>query len=365
MLTREIATVSRIVVCDGASAEAEIIMTDGSRARAFAYAAIAGELREGDRVLVNTTACRKALGTGGVHFVIADLTRPEETAGDDRGHIVKCRYTPVQHTVMSVEEQGSPYHYQLERADSLEGLPVVCGQLHSQLPLLCCALKELDPGCRIAYVMTDYSSLPIGFSRLVKTLKQGGALDWTITCGQAFGGDYEAVNACSAMVFARDVLKADYAAVLPGPGNAGTGTRLGFGSLDMAGVLNGAAVMKGRCVCIPRICFADQRPRHRGLSHHTATMLRDFVLLPVIVPLPAIDDPDKSRSLDRQLEESGIGRRHRLIRSSCRAGKDLADRLGIRLSTMGHSFEDTPEFFLASSAAAEIAVKLKKGEAPE
>ena len=364
MLTREIATVSRITVCDGVSAEAEVIMQDGTRARAFAYAGIAGGLKEGDRVLVNTTACRKSLGTGGAHFVIANLTEPEETAGDSRGHIVKCRYTPVQHTVMSVEEQDSPYHHLLESAACLEGTPVVCGQLHSQLPLLCCALKELDPGCRIAYVMPDYSSLPIGFSRLVKNLKQGGALDWTVTCGQAFGGDYEAVNACSAMVFARDALGADYIAVLPGPGNAGTGTRLGFGSLDMASVLNGASVMKGRCVCIPRICFADPRPRHRGLSHHTATMLRDFVLMPVIVTLPLLDDPDKSQTLDRQLEESGIGRRHRLVRSACRAGTDTAGRLGLRLSTMGHCFEDTPEFFFASSAAAEAAIRLKRGEDP-
>ncbi len=354
MITTEKAVLGRIIrVTDGA-VFFEAYMQDGSVAEACAYTSVTGDVAPGDMVLLNTTACRKKLGTGGVHFVITDLSR-EKAGGEDRGHMVKCRYTPVQHTVMSVEEQDSPYHQILENADSLEGLTVICGQLHSQLAVLCTALAELDPGCSICYIMPDYSCLPLGFSRLVQSLKDGGLVQSTVTCGQAFGGDYEAINAFSALAFARLVLKAKYAAVIPGPGNAGTGTRLGFGSLDMAGVINGAMALGARTVCIPRICYADPRERHAGLSHHTATMLRVFANPGVICPFPVLGDKEKDELLARQVSLSGIPEKHRVSFSGCRAGIEGARKRGITLSTMGRSFEEAPEFFYASSCAAEAA----------
>ncbi|MBP5273463.1 MAG: DUF3866 family protein [Abditibacteriota bacterium] len=362
MLKRETAVINKILSVSKTSVTAEVAFDDGSVAKACAYTALFDRLEPGDRVLLNTTACRKSLGTGGMHFVIANLSSPSGTSGADEGHIVKCRYTPVQHTVMSVEEQDSPWHGQLENACSLEGAAVICGQLHSQLAFLAAALKELDPGSSLAYIMPDYSCLPIGFSRLAESLKRCGLVDNTVTCGQAFGGDYEAVNAFSAMVFARDVLKADYIAVIPGPGNAGTGTKLGFGSLDMAGVMNGAMALGAGVVCIPRICFADKRERHAGLSHHTSTMLRLFTAPGVVVPVPVPDDPAKSEALKRQINASGIGEKHRVLYSLCRAGEALLRQNSIKPSTMGHTFEDTPEFFYASSAAAGAAVDIKRGK---
>src|SRR5947207_1083265 len=44
---------------------------DGSSATAIAYPSLVGEVRVGDRVLLNTTAVDLGLGTGGAHFVIA------------------------------------------------------------------------------------------------------------------------------------------------------------------------------------------------------------------------------------------------------------------------------------------------------
>ena len=55
-------------------------------------------------MLLNTTAVELSLGTGGYHFVIANLNNLESnfTKG---GHIMKLRYTPIQVKVDSVEEQ--------------------------------------------------------------------------------------------------------------------------------------------------------------------------------------------------------------------------------------------------------------------
>ena len=62
---------------------------------AVSYDSLTGELRVGDEVLVNTTAVDLGLGTGGRHFVIANLSRAERRL-NGLGHIIKLRYTPLQ-----------------------------------------------------------------------------------------------------------------------------------------------------------------------------------------------------------------------------------------------------------------------------
>ncbi len=68
---------------------------------AIAYVSLTGPVEVGDEVLLNTTAVAKRLGSGGMHFVMANLSRHDDSP-EAPGHIVKARYTPVQHTVLSV-----------------------------------------------------------------------------------------------------------------------------------------------------------------------------------------------------------------------------------------------------------------------
>ena len=192
MLKKTVGKVTEITSIRGCISEIRVDI-NGSEERAMAYTDLTGGISVGDDVLLNTTAVYKKLGTGGYHFVMANLTNPAN--GDDSesvGHIVKCRYTPMQHTVLSAEEEESPYCSAIKNFESLKGKPVVVGQLHSQLAPAAAAVKRKSCyKAKVAYIMTDTAALPIAFSKTVTELKEKGLLDITLTCGQSFGGDVE------------------------------------------------------------------------------------------------------------------------------------------------------------------------------
>ena len=147
----------------------------------------------------------------------------------------------------------------------LGGLPVVCAELHSMVPVVAAAARVAGD-LRVAYVMTDGGALPLAFSRLAAELRAGGLVG-TITAGQAFGGDLEAISLYSALAAARAVLAADVVVVAQGPGGMGSGTALGFSGTQVAEAVNAAAALGGRPVACLRLSAADRRPRHRGVSH--------------------------------------------------------------------------------------------------
>src|SRR5699024_11447822 len=64
---------------------------------------------------------------------------------------------------------------------------------------------------------------------------------------------------------------ADVTIVSQGPGNLGTGTGWGFSGVQSAEALHAAAVLGGQGVATLRVSEADERERHRGLSHHSST----------------------------------------------------------------------------------------------
>jgi len=353
-----------------------VVDIDGERSPAIAYPQLVGDLEIGDEVVLNTTAVELGLGTGGYHFVILNLSPSPpgrdlpRTAGDAESHpaeaegrIMKLRYTPHQIALRTVEEEDSPYRGAIEEFRSLDKMPVLAGQLHSQVAPAAAAIKHYtNRRARVAYVMTDSAALPIGFSRIVQDLKDHGFIDSTITCGQAFGGDHETVNIYTGLIAAKQVARADAAIICQGPGNVGTGTRYGFSAIEMGEVINAINVLGGSAIAIPRISFADPRPRHRGLSHHTVTALSQIALTPALVVLPMIDQM-RLMMLEDQIARSGVSFRHRTRIFDGRAGIADLHAAGIRLSSMGRSFEEDPEFFLAAAAAGAAAADLLKSTA--
>ncbi len=118
--------------------------------------------------------------------------------------------------------------------------------------------------------MTDGGALPAWFSRSVATLREQGWLAATVSVGQAFGGDLEAVTLHTGLLAARHVLGADLVVVAQGPGNLGTGTRWGFSGVAAGEAVNAAAVLGGRPVASLRVSGADPRGRHAA-SRTTAS----------------------------------------------------------------------------------------------
>ena len=94
-----------------------------------------------------------------------------------------------------------------------------------------------------------------------------------MTSGQAFGGELEAVTIWTGLLAAAELVGADVVIVADGPGNLGTDTTWGVSALASGHALNAAEALGGRPVAALRISFADARERHRGVSHHSLTIL--------------------------------------------------------------------------------------------
>jgi hypothetical protein len=332
--------------------------------RALAYPALTGRPQPGDRVLLNTTALHQGLGTGGYALVVAI---PDRLPADPvlPGHVVKARYTPLQATVASVDEQGSEFHDLLRDADSLDGMPVVVADLHSALPAVLAGfysapdLTQPAPRPSAAYVMTDGGALPAWFSRTVAGLREAGWLAGTITTGQALGGDLEAVTVHSGLLAARHVLHADMAIVAQGPGNLGTGTRWGYSGVAAGEAVNAAAVLGGRPVAALRISAADPRQRHQGISHHSLTAYGRVALAAADVVVPELPGELGARVLAVAAEE--LGRRHRIVRQEIAGLTEALRAAPVALSTMGRGLDADLEYFLACAAAGRFAALLLRG----
>ena len=318
--------------------------------RAYVLSELTGPVAGGDDVVVNTTAVELGLGTGGWHVVHWNLARGDWSRKGP-GHIIKARYTSLQTDVGSAEEHFDP---ELADVESIDGMPVVAAALHSQLPAVAVAFKDLRPHGRLAYVMTDGAALPLALSDVVATLRDRGLIDATVTCGHAFGGDYEAVSVYSALAVARHVIKADAAVVVMGPGIVGTGTRLGFSGIEGGPVLDAVTGLGGDPIACLRVSFADERPRHQGVSHHTLTTLRIACRSRVTIPVPAVGGEEEAR-VRADLAAAGLDARHDLVDVP---PIDIVARLeahDLRISSMDRPAAADPVLFEAAAAAGVLA----------
>ncbi|TDE92513.1 DUF3866 family protein [Occultella glacieicola] len=347
------------------------IEIDGTPAavRALAYPELVGAPEVGDRVTVTTTALTRGLGTGGYALVVAlpDRLPVDPPAGP--GHIVKARYTPLQTMVLGVDEQESAHHDVLRDADDLAGLPVVVADLHSALPAIVAGarLEASRAGLaapRVAYVMTDGGALPAWFSRTIGALRDADWLTATITVGQAFGGDLEAVTVHTGMLAAHLVVAADLVVVAQGPGNLGTGTMWGFSGVSAGEAVNAVAVLGGRAVASLRVSGADARERHLGISHHSLTAYGRVALAPADLVVPRFDGdlaPLGARVAAQAevLRDAPAG--HRLVQVGTDGLMDALADAPVRLSTMGRGLVEDPASFLAAAAAGVHAVRVRAG----
>lgn len=328
-------------------------LADGREAPAIAYPALCGPIAPGDRLLLNTTAVDLGLGTGGAHFVIANLSG---AAGGSAapGHIVKMRYTPLQTAVLAVEEDASPWRETLREADTLDGMPVVCCELLSQAPAVLAGCGLGAPAPRVALVMTDEAALPAPYSDAIAELRAGGRLAAVLTAGQAFGGDFEAVSVYSGLLAARWAVGAEVAVVSPGPGTVGTGARWGFGGVAQAEALNAVHALGGRAIGVVRASAADPRPRHRGISHHTHTVFTRAALGRFAAAWPAGSGAAFTEDWER-LKKGTEGRMEPFeIQGAAEALDALASDAPL-LRSMGRGRSEDPLFFEAAAAAGLLA----------
>src|SRR6187551_3485120 len=128
-----------------------------------AYPSLTGPVELEDEVVVNVQARELELGSGGFDVLYANLTRGLELAAEEGAHVIVLPYTPLQHARVHAEEAG-------ESVDALEGMPVVCCSLHSQVAPVCAALE----GLRVVYMQLTGGALPVSLSDTVRTLQERG-----------------------------------------------------------------------------------------------------------------------------------------------------------------------------------------------
>ena len=334
----------------------------GLQVRAVAYEALTGVPVAGERVRLEVSALDRALGTGGHAMVSARLDAlPADPPRE--GHLVKARYMPDQVMVTGVDEQGTTHHGLLSQPIGdldLEGMPVVVADLHSSLPAVLAGLRSPDgqDQPRVVYIMTDGGALPLAYSRVVAALSRAGWLSGTITAGQAWGGDIEAVSVHNALLAARHVLHADAAVVIQGPGNLGTETPWGFSGVACGDAINAIATLGGRPVACLRVSQADARARHRGVSHHSMTAYGRVALAGADVVVPDLEGPLGAQV--RQEAEALCGHRpgagqHRLVKVAVDGLLELLRvaeaETGVRLSTMRRGLDEDAAAFIAAAAA--------------
>jgi hypothetical protein len=350
--------------------------------RAYNYPAFYRRLESGETVLLNTSAVTLGLGTGGRHFVIpysgtVPKTIPEQSSesmkNDDpiswrhNGHIMKLRYTPWQFPVLAVEEEASPCHEQLKSITTLDGVPVVAAPLHSMLPGIILGFRALwrssgrNVNPRIIYVMTDGAALPIALSNIVRELKDKHLLDATITTGHAFGGDLEAVSIPSALQAARGVETADLIIVALGPGIVGTGTALGFSSIEQSWVVDVVTHLKGYPITVPRISEADPRERHLGISHHTLTIL-EFANHPSSLAISNRMPQTLRQQMYDQLSERNLLNKHLVWNIDDPSAQQLFQEAQMEVKSMGRGVTQDPAFFQATVSAGYLAATVAIGK---
>lgn len=293
----------------------ELIRLEVDGIPAIAYPRVTGPVEEGDDVLVNTQARDLGLGSGGFDVVYANLTRGLELPSEGTAHVMKLPYAPGQFASLHAEESG-------ETADALNGMPVVCCSLHSQIAPVCAGLGT---GVRIAYLQLPGGALPVSLSDTIRALKERGLVETAVAVGACFDGDVACVNVASALAWTASE-SYDAAVCAIGPGIVGTGSRLGHGGIAAAEVANAALALGGSPILCVRASSADPRDRHRGVSHHTRAVL-ELVLGEVTVAWPDQSDTDS-------WEEACAG---------------------LPLSHMGRSPADDPAFFAAAFAAGRLA----------
>lgn len=311
------------------------VEVSGERRPAWADTGLLGEMRAGDEVVVNTAALDLGLGSGGFDVVHVNLTRGLDGGAAGDAHVMKLNYSSLQHPVEPVERPLAE-----TRAES--ATPVVVLPLHGHLAPVAWAAAQAVPGSRVGYVQTGGGALPGSLSRDVAELRERDLLCGHISAGPAYGGEHEAISVVGALDAAGERLDWDVVLAGPGPGIIGSGTALGHGGMVALEIAHAALGLGMPTMLSPRLSATDPRERHRGVSHHTLTVMR-MLLGSVEVAVPA-GEPVVIAQL-----AAVAGWRHRLREAS----PDLEGygASGLPASTMGRGLAEDPLFFAAPLAA--------------
>jgi hypothetical protein len=254
--------------------------------------------------------------------------------------------------------------------------PVGVLALHGQLAAVAWAFAQAQPELKLGFVQTPGGALPGGRSRVVRELRERGLLAGHLTAGAAYGGEGEAIATAGAIHHGLRTLGWDAAVCGPGPGIVGSSSPLGHGGMHALDSAHTALALGAQALLVARMSSADGRERHRGISHHTLTVL-DLLLEPVTVALPAgIRSPvgadlraglgsvfARSAGRGKPQLELEVERPARMAHHDWRhAVVDMPGYLasGLPAKTMGRGLVEDPLFFAAALSGGTVLAGLSQ-----
>jgi len=268
--------------------------------------------------------------------------------------------------------------------------PVAVLALHGQLAALAWAFAQGAPGAKLGYVQTEGGALPSEHSRTVRALRERGLLAGHLSAGAARGGESEANTAAGALHEGLRGLGWDAAVCGPGPGIVDSGSALGQDAMCALDSAHVALALGCQTLLVARMFSGEERSGHRGISHHTLTVL-DLLLEPVTVALPAgmrspvgadlraglsavfggamPNSPDgEPATLAVDLRRPIVERPARIARHDWRrASIDLPAYAasGLPAETIGRGLSTDPLFFAAALAGGSVLAEMIGTDEPE
>lgn len=312
-------------VADG-SQELLRIEVDGEPCLAFPR--LTGPVAVGDMVLVNHQRVPADPGHAGpqADVLSVNLTRGLRLPAVDGASAMAWPSAPGQLAVRAAEAGLA------ELPERVEGMPVVCCGLHSQVVPVCAALR----GRRVAYLQLAGGALPVSLSDALRALRGRHLLETTIAVAPCVDADLQCVTVASALaVAAARGVEVVVAGI--GPGIVRTGSRWGHGGVAVADAANAAAALGASPMIAPCVSFADPGQGRRGLSDTTISALA-LCLGEVRVAWPRGLDPPAEVAVAEVAVDGWL--------EAC---------AGLPLRHAGRGPEDDPWFFAASFAAGVLA----------
>ncbi|MDH4140686.1 MAG: DUF3866 family protein [Coriobacteriia bacterium] len=336
----------------------EVSLDDRTVGPAIAFPRLSGICGVAERVLVNATGSELDSAGGVRAIVVARAGSTEGTAHEHvaQGRTLKLRHTPMQVDVACVEERDNTHHATMRSAQTLAGMPVACCGLPGQVFAVAVAAKATARDARIAFVMSDEGALTLAVSDAVRAARATGLISTTVTCGQAIGGELEALNVHSGLLAARHAANADIAILAPGPGVPSTATPFGHIGVSQGNALNAVSSLGGVPVAVLRLLSAVQDDGAWGVHPQSLIALGRVALSRAVVPVPPL--PDEFRDgVDATLEDAGLWNRH------VRVDVDSVPSSGQAAIRGQRGRAEDPASALAASAAGVLCARYASGEA--
>ncbi len=324
------------------------------RERAYVLTQLTGPVAVGDDVVVNTTAVELGLGTGGWHVVHWNLARREWSEPGAWSRHEAAVHEPAGRRR---QHRGALARARRRRLDRRHAGRRRRAAQPARRPIAV-AFKQRRPDARLVYVMTDGAALPLALSDLVAELRRRELVDATITCGHAFGGDYEAVSVYSALAVARQIARRRR-----GRRRDGTRHRRHRDPARLQrhrGRPRARRRRRARTARRSRAC-ASRSPtratRHRGVSHHSITTLTVATRSSRARPGPRRSAASRGAAPRRPRRRRASTAATRSSTSRRSASSTLLAARGLHVVSMGRPAADDPVLFELAAAAAVCAAE--------